>query len=122
MREQEIYQAAIDTFGVDSQIDMLFEEMAEVAQALCKLKRRKNGSLEIDNVHEELADLSIVLEQMYIIFDREKIMAHKALKLLRLEERINNYSPPQAPKVKALTWKEYRDIQESVNLKYTGRE
>ncbi|GEM_PF-6767818 len=39
MDEKEIYQAALDNWGYESQIDMMIEECAELIDALQKLKR-----------------------------------------------------------------------------------
>lgn len=98
--EQEILQDAIDTFGVVSQVDMMIEEMSELIQALLKLKR-KGGFVRLDqrnlkewvNTIEEIADVSIVLDQMYILFDKEEIMLHRASKVARLKERISWAKP-----------------------------
>ena len=65
---------AIETFGKDSQIDMAIEEMAELTKALCKLKRARHESEKgacIANIHEEMADVRIMLDQLCIIFDKD---------------------------------------------------
>ncbi len=95
MKEKEIYQAAIDTFGEDHQIDRMIEEMSEVTHALLRQRRCKHGVIEKDNVYEELADLEIVLEQMKIIFGYENVLPHKTYKLARLEYKINSHVPNQ---------------------------
>lgn len=89
MNEQEVYKAAIDTFGVPSQVDMLIEEMAELTQALLKLRRGIVGAM--DNVHEEVADVEIVLAQIKIGLNKAKLAHYKQRKLVRLEERIKKY-------------------------------
>lgn len=77
-----IYQKAIETFGSDHQIKVAIEELCEAAAALA---RYENGKCEIDEVHEELADAEIMLEQMRLCFDQRKIDAWKELKLTRLQ-------------------------------------
>ena len=75
--KNEILKGAIDTFGIDAQIDMAIEEMSELTKALCKYKRsvKKYKCLRthplgvFDNVREEIADVEIMLEQMRIVFD-----------------------------------------------------
>lgn len=66
--------AAIDTFGMDSQIDMAIEEMAELTKALCKLRRAEHMPEKIaclGNIHEEMADVRIMLDQLCIIFNKD---------------------------------------------------
>ena len=65
----EIYKKAIDKWGVDKQLDMLIEEMAELTVALQHLRRGRPGAK--DEVLEELADVNIVLSQVTIIFGKE---------------------------------------------------
>lgn len=56
----EIIQLAIQTYGKEAQTRMLFEEMAELQNALCKLSR---GRGTVSDVCEEIADV------MYGIID-----------------------------------------------------
>lgn len=79
---------AIDKFGWDKQVDMLIEEMAELTQALLKVRRGKEGAL--DNLHEEIADVEIVLSQIKIKCNQPLLKAWKDRKLQRLEEKLNN--------------------------------
>lgn len=99
-------QLAIETFGEDSQIDMAIEEMSELTKALLKYRRAiKNGKTETielrkivakHDVSEEMADVSIMLEQLYLIFDnRESVEAFVEAKTIRLEERIKNETDNQ---------------------------
>ena len=50
---------AMDAYGEESQIDMCIEELAELQVALCHYKRGRDH-----NIHEELADVRIMLFQM----------------------------------------------------------
>ena len=85
MDEKEIMKMAISKYGDESQIDMAIEEMSELTKALLK-RRRKIGS--IDDILEEMADVSIMLDQLEIIFgDYKKIRDYK---MCRLESRIKN--------------------------------
>ncbi len=92
----DIYKQAITKWGNSSQIEMLIEECSEVIQATQKLKRAfySKDSDRIkkaeEHICEELADLSIMLEQMYIVFDKSIIDKFKDEKLIRLENRINS--------------------------------
>lgn len=93
-----------DTYGYDAQSRQLIEEMAELIVAINKYWRyRKNtkkfepttfaeGSLRIRNIMEEIADVTIMLEQIKCLFgisdaDIEEIIEYK---LNRQLERIDN--------------------------------
>jgi len=81
-KQQEICKKAINTFGEYTQLDMVIEEMAELTQAISKLKRNK-----VHNVEEEVADVEIMLQQVKLmsLFDVKKIDEIKEQKLKRLE-------------------------------------
>lgn len=56
----------ISTYGEASQVDKTIEECAELQKAL--LKHRRNPSVRTrDDIIDELADVSIMLEQLKII-------------------------------------------------------
>ena len=64
-------RSAVEVFGVDSQVDMMIEEMSELTKALLKLRRALPGkeSAECkDHIREEIADVQIMLDQMRLIF------------------------------------------------------
>lgn len=85
--EKEIYRQAIEKWGAELQIIMVFEEMAELQKELCKSFRGKENRVEIA---EEIADVEIMLGQMKLYYGIEGgVERHKKLKLQRLEERLN---------------------------------
>jgi len=45
----------------------------------------------MDNVHEEVADVEIMLQQLKTGLNKNKINVHKATKLKRLETLINKH-------------------------------
>ena len=87
---RRIYDIA-DHYGKDAQIDQTLEELAELATALHHLKKKPESEDILDNVHEEMADVYIMLHQLMHLIDPECItidwMEHK---LDRQEERIKN--------------------------------
>ena len=87
---QRIYDIA-DHYGKDAQIDQALEELAELATALHHLKKKPESKDILDNVHEEMADVYIMLHQLMHLIDPECItigwMEHK---VSRQEERIKN--------------------------------
>ena len=91
-REQEcaILLDAIKTFGSEYQIDRAIEELAELTQALLKYRRAGEVDLgdALKNVHEEIVDAQIVLEQLKMLFAYDKQI--EQTKLARLKETIAN--------------------------------
>ena len=76
-----------DTYGLNSQLDILQEECAELVQAVSKYRR--GGSFAL--ILEEIADVEIMLEQIrYLISptDNVTIDAYKNVKLDRQIRRI----------------------------------
>lgn len=82
MDKNEVYKKAIREYGEYAQLDVAIEEMAELTQAISKLKRNKEH-----NVEEEVADIEIMLQQVRLmsIFNAKKIDEIKEQKLKRLE-------------------------------------
>lgn len=79
----------IDFFGKDKQMAVAIEEMAEFTQQLCKFMiGHKNAKRE--NVVEEFVDVTIMLNQMKIIFNitDEEIESARTFKLERLKKYI----------------------------------
>lgn len=80
-----------DHFGLDTQLDQLTEEMGELLQAISKY-RRHNGegqplrsAYDPDNLAEELADVSLVLEQViYLLGVSTEVRAIRSKKIDRV--------------------------------------
>lgn len=86
MKNREILENALTTFGAEAQILMAMEEMAELQKELCKNLRGKDN---VANIAEEIADVQIMLEQMTLLYDCEHaVQANREYKLMRLESRI----------------------------------
>ena len=80
--KREIYKKALNKWGAEAQIIMVFEEMAELQKELCKVLR---NNYSLDDLAEEIADVEIMLEQMKILFMIEKsVQEQKKYKLQRL--------------------------------------
>ena len=92
MTEQEniILTKAISTYGKDAQMDMAIEEMSELTKEILKLRRAeradKDTKAEIEHLKEEMADVQIMLDQMYLIFGVPT--EHREYKINRLKERL----------------------------------
>lgn len=87
---QRIYAIA-DHYGKDSQIDQTLEELAELATALHHLKKKPDSETILDNVHEEMADVYIMIYQLIHLIDPEfETMGWMEHKVERQIERIKN--------------------------------
>lgn len=86
-----LLKQAIERFGTRSQIDKAVEEMAELIKALMKCRYADAPKdIEIDVV-EEIADVSIMIDQLIMIFAcDDKVKLFKANKLNKLNVRMNS--------------------------------
>lgn len=82
----EIIRLAVKTYGNEAQTKMLFEEMAELQNALCKLSRGRDTA---DHVCEEIADVMIMCFQMAQIYGTKQVEQWAQHKIVRLNERLN---------------------------------
>ena len=63
MNEKRILKRAVDSFGLENQINMLVEECSELIDAISKHKRNRVG---MESVIEEMADVEIMIDQIKI--------------------------------------------------------
>lgn len=82
----EIIQLAIQTYGKEAQTQMLFEEMAELQNAICKLNRGRGSA---SDVCEEIADVMIMCFQMAQIYGAKEVEQMANYKMCRLRNRLN---------------------------------
>lgn len=88
MTEKQIYKQAIEKWGTDAQILMVFEEMSELQKELCKNWRGKNNA---EQIAEEVADVEIVLAQLKMIYGISgTVRQFRDEKLVRLEQRLKD--------------------------------
>lgn len=62
IEKSKLYTDSWRHFGADTQIDICIEEFSELIQAF--IKARRNGVVFTHNVYEEIADVTICLEQI----------------------------------------------------------
>ena len=92
----EIIQLAIQTYGKEAQTRMLFEEMAELQNAICKLSR---GRATVGDVCEEIADVMIMCFQMAQIYGVTRVEQLATFKMRRLADRLGyNIKAPASVK------------------------
>ena len=81
-----VYESAIARNGILLQAIVALEELSEAQKEICKLLREE-GNLE--HLAEEVADATIMLEQLRIMFDiNEAVCRHMDAKVERLAERL----------------------------------
>ncbi|WP_308779623.1 hypothetical protein [uncultured Clostridium sp.] len=80
---EDVIQRAIKKNGLDMQLTVALEELAELQQAICKYKRGEEH-----NVEEEIADVKIMIEQLETIFNKDKIRRWRNKKIERLDRKL----------------------------------
>ncbi len=79
-------QNAIDTYGKDAQLWMVIEEMSELAKEICKHKRGRENK---DQIADEVADVTIMLEQVKMMFGiSDEVNRRIVAKVARLKRRL----------------------------------
>lgn len=82
----DVYDMAIERYGIFAQTVKAIEEMSELTKELAKVFC---GEVNNDHIAEEIGDVEIMLEQMKRIYAEERdVQIWKAQKLVRLWERI----------------------------------
>lgn len=80
------YTNALCRYGRNAQMVVALEELSECQKEICKILR---GGGDIENLAEEIADATIMLEQMQLIFTINDLVCQKMdEKILRLENRL----------------------------------
>ena len=95
---RKVLRKAIDTYGVDMQLNVAIEELSELIKEICKHKR---GAKNTEVIIEEMADCYIMLEQMEMIFGLGSGVITEAInkKVERLNKRLN-LEKKESPKMK----------------------
>jgi hypothetical protein len=103
--QQQTLHQAITRFGVPNQLDMVIEEAAELIQSINKARRAKivhewgvskpcmeqnMDQIEAyNNLCAETADMKIMLAQLEMMLDEERIKISFDRKINRLQENLN---------------------------------
>ena len=81
-----VYEKAIARNGVLLQAIVAIEELSEVQKEICKFLRGNNNK---EQIAEEVADATIMLEQLRVIFDiNEPVCRYMDAKVQRLADRL----------------------------------
>lgn len=90
----KVYADACKTFGASGQLVVALEELSEVQKEICKVLRGEGSTL---HLAEEVADATIMLEQIRQIFDFNtevcRVMDEKVARLAnRIEDEKRRYA------------------------------
>lgn len=84
--ERNIFEKALDFYGTEHQTTKLLEEMGELGVELCRMQ---DGRSSLDRVASEMADVSILLDQLQMRWQCGGLVQRWRLeKTRRLEERL----------------------------------
>jgi NTP pyrophosphatase (non-canonical NTP hydrolase) len=82
---QQLCEEAVMAWGIDAQIDMAIEECGELIVALNHYRR---GRISSEQVLSEVADVSILVEQMASLFGRADFKVIRTAKVNKLATRL----------------------------------
>lgn len=84
--KNQLFEQVLTKWGIINQVFMVMEECGELLNVLAKAKR---GRASKDEIITELADVSIMVEQMAFFYGEKDFLIEKERKLQRLKERLN---------------------------------
>ena len=87
---KNLYQRAIESWGVEAQMNMAYEECAELIVALCHANR-KQKQIDRKDIVGEVIDVSLMIEQLCHILDitPAEWFSEREEKLRRLRKLLN---------------------------------
>lgn len=83
--DRRTLEAAVNTWGVSTQLDMAVEECAEFVVAV---QHHDRDRADADDVLDEVADLRIMVEQLSVVFGEDAVRRRTQQKMDRLRERL----------------------------------
>lgn len=94
---KEILQKAIEHYGTHNQMLKCIEECSELSRAISRILIELSSGDGFttkeseENLHEELADVLIMIEQMIIMFDcGDEVFIQQVKKIKRLKKRLGD--------------------------------
>lgn len=82
----QVYTNALIHFGKVNQLIVALEELSECQKEICKVMR---GESNLNHLAEEIADATIMLEQMRLIFSVNDLVCEKMdQKIMRLDAKL----------------------------------
>ena len=90
----KVYMNALITYGDKKQMVKCLEELAECQQAICKIIL---GGENFDHLAEEIADATITLEQMRMLFNiNDRVCEYMDAKVERLDRNLQKWRDEDA--------------------------
>ena len=87
---RQVYKDAIAAFGEMKQMIVAIEELSECQKEICKILR---GGEDFSRLAEEIADATIMLEQLRLIFNvNDQVCEYMDAKVRRLAEKVGGAS------------------------------
>ncbi|MBE6987977.1 MAG: hypothetical protein E7432_04270 [Ruminococcaceae bacterium] len=87
-QRQMVYRKAIERFGPPNQMIKAIEEMSELTKVLAKILVM-GGEVSLDELIEEVADVTIMMEQLRLIYNiNDEVCEMMDGKVKRLEGRV----------------------------------
>lgn len=87
---RQVYKDAIASFGEMKQMIVAIEELSECQKEICKILR---GGENFPHLAEEIADATIMLEQLRLIFNvNDQVCDYMDAKVRRLAEKVGGAS------------------------------
>ena len=79
-----VYEDAIALWGAENQEKMVVEEMSELTKEICKHWRGRDN---LDAIADEIADVTIMLEQLRMIYNlNDAVCAHMVTRRIAAEQ------------------------------------
>ena len=87
-QRQVVYRKAIERFGPPNQMIKAIEEMSELTKVLAKILVM-GGEVSLDEIIEEVADVTIMMEQLRLMYNiNDEVCEMMDSKIRRLEGRV----------------------------------
>ncbi len=87
MNKKKLFELCLKTWGEEAQCMMAIEEAGELIQALVHHYRSR---IPLFKLRAEIADMTLMCEQLALIFGEREVKDIINLKLLRLERRVEH--------------------------------
>lgn len=91
---EKVYAAALEKWGEGMQGLVAIEELSELQKEICKRFRGKDNDFQLA---DEIADATIMLEQLRIMFGLNELVCKRMdIKIMRLSDRVDSKGKPLA--------------------------
>jgi len=97
-KNRNILKRALETWGSAAQIEMIIEECLELALALQQAKRASKDPKEMEcKILDEIADVTIMISQAWLLFPEDRLRQRVAFKMDRLNKTLDKLENGKKP-------------------------